>query len=101
MTLFCDNTTAIEISNNPVQHDRTKHVELDRNNILDTDKIKVPYIKSADQLVDMMTHVVPYIKRIDSLLFSLFCLLRLVTLRSTFHLLTPVLFVYFNHTFKL
>ena len=30
MLLFCDNTTTIEIANNPVQHDRTKHIELDR-----------------------------------------------------------------------
>ena len=30
MNLFCDNKTAIDISHNPVQHDRTKHVEVDR-----------------------------------------------------------------------
>ena len=27
MTLFCDNTSAINISKNPVQHSRTKHID--------------------------------------------------------------------------
>ena len=31
MKLYCDNTSAIEIAHNPVQHDRTKHVEIDRH----------------------------------------------------------------------
>ena len=30
MKLFCNNKTTIDISNNPVQHDRTKHVEIDK-----------------------------------------------------------------------
>ena len=29
MNLFCDNKAAIDISHNPIQHDRTKHVEVD------------------------------------------------------------------------
>ena len=61
MILFGDDMIAIEIANNPIQHDRTKHIELDRNYIkdnLDFGMIKVPYIKSADQLDDMMTHAV-------------------------------------------
>jgi hypothetical protein len=29
--LFCDNKAAIDISHNHVQHDRTKHVEVDRH----------------------------------------------------------------------
>jgi hypothetical protein len=28
--LHCDNKSALNIANNPIQHDRTKHVEIDR-----------------------------------------------------------------------
>lgn len=31
MKLYCDNKSAINIAHNPVQHDRTKHVEVDRS----------------------------------------------------------------------
>jgi hypothetical protein len=30
MKLWCDSKSAISIANNPLQHDRTKHVEIDR-----------------------------------------------------------------------
>jgi hypothetical protein len=29
MKLWCDNQSSINIANNPVQHDRTKHMEID------------------------------------------------------------------------
>ena len=29
MKLYCDNKSTISIAHNPVQHDRTKHVEVD------------------------------------------------------------------------
>ena len=51
MVLFCNNMTTIEIANNLVQHDQTKHIKLDRNYIkdnLDSGMIKIPYIKSAN-----------------------------------------------------
>ena len=31
MDLFCDNKVATDIAYNPVQHDRTKHVEVDKH----------------------------------------------------------------------
>ena len=61
MNLFCDNKAAIDISHNPIQHDRTKHVEVDRHFIkhnLETKIIQFPFVKSEDQLADILTKVV-------------------------------------------
>ncbi|KAM2779496.1 hypothetical protein COP1_014759 [Malus domestica] len=61
MKLHCDNKTAIKIAHNPVQHDRTKHVEIDRHFIkekLDAGIIMFPFVRSEDQLDDVLTKVV-------------------------------------------
>ena len=61
MNLFCDNKAVIDISHNPVQYDRTKHVEVDRQFIkhnLEAKIIQFPFVKSEDQLVDILTKVV-------------------------------------------
>ena len=47
MRLYCDNKSAISIAHNPVQHDRTKHIEIDRHFIkekLDSGLICTPYV---------------------------------------------------------
>jgi hypothetical protein len=59
MDLFCDNKVAI--AHNPIQHDRTKHVEIDRHFIkesLEAKIIRFPFVKSEDQLADILTKAV-------------------------------------------
>nr|GEU51147.1 putative RNA-directed DNA polymerase [Tanacetum cinerariifolium] len=55
------NKAAIQISENPVQHDRTKHVEVDRHFIkekLEAGIIELPFVKSSDQLADILIKAV-------------------------------------------
>ncbi|WMV42737.1 hypothetical protein MTR67_036122 [Solanum verrucosum] len=59
MNLFCDNKAAIQIAQNPVQ--QTKHVEIDRHFIkdkLDQKIIHFPFVKSENQLADVLTKVI-------------------------------------------
>ena len=61
--LLCDSKVACDIANNPIQYDRTKHVEVDRFFIkekLDLKIVELPKIKSEDQLADFLTKLVSY-----------------------------------------
>lgn len=57
MKIYCDNKSAINIAHNLVQHDRTKHIEVDRHFIkeLDNGMIHTLHISSNDQLTDVLT----------------------------------------------
>lgn len=59
--LYCDNKAACDIAHNPIQHGRTKHVEVDRFFIkekLDEKTVELPKIRSEDQLADILTKAV-------------------------------------------
>jgi hypothetical protein len=58
MLLHCDNIAASNILNNPVQFNRTKHVEIDKFFIkekIDSRVLKLEYIKLCNQLADCFT----------------------------------------------
>ena len=55
---WCYNKAAINIANNSVQHDRTKHVEIDRLFIkerLDDGTLKLSHVASSEQVADCLT----------------------------------------------
>ncbi|GKE82042.1 hypothetical protein Tco_1552042, partial [Tanacetum coccineum] len=58
VTIFCDNTSVIVISNNPVLHSRTKHIDIRyhfiRDHILKGD-IELHFIPTEYQLADIFT----------------------------------------------
>ena len=58
MKLYYDNKAAINIAKNIVQHDRTKHVEIDRHFIkenLEGGDICMPFILTSQQVADILT----------------------------------------------
>ncbi|KAL6333802.1 hypothetical protein AAG906_028988 [Vitis piasezkii] len=62
MRLYCDNKATICIAHNPVHHDRTKHVEVDRHFItekLEKEVISIKCIPIVQQVVDIFTKGLP------------------------------------------
>ena len=58
MVVYCDNSSTIDISKNPVQHSKTKHIEIMYHFIRDLVERKIvclEYIPTERQNVDIFT----------------------------------------------
>lgn len=58
MKLHRDNQAVISIAHNPIHHDRTKHVEIDRHFIkkmIESGIICLTYVLTTQQVADILT----------------------------------------------
>ena len=57
--LYCDNESAIKIANNPVQHSKTKHIQIHhhflRGHVMKED-IGIIHVNTEEKLVDIFTN---------------------------------------------
>ncbi|CAM8893220.1 unnamed protein product [Rhodiola kirilowii] len=61
--VFCDNVSAVYMSSNPVQHQRTKHVEIDLHFVREKvalGQVRVLHVPSTHQFADLFTKGLPY-----------------------------------------
>ena len=57
-TLYCDNLNVISISKNPIQHSRTKHIDIRHHyirNLVEDKIIDLSHVSTEDQLADIFT----------------------------------------------
>ena len=62
VVMFCDNTSAINISKNPVMHSKTKHIAIKYHFVREAvqDKeIRLEYVHTKEQIVDIFTKPLP------------------------------------------
>eukprot|EP00253_Pinus_taeda_P026560 PITA_26560 len=62
ISILCDNTSAINISKNPIMHSKTKHIPIKyhflREQVLEQ-KVKLEYVPSKEQVADIFTKPLP------------------------------------------
>ena len=71
LTLFCDNMSAINISKNPVQHSRTKHINIRHHLIIEFVENKcivLEHVGTNDQLADLFADL--FTKPLDATRFK-------------------------------
>jgi len=58
LKLYCDNKATISITHNPIQHDCTKHIEIDRHFFkekIDSGILYLPFVSSNQQTANILT----------------------------------------------
>jgi hypothetical protein len=60
--VFCDNISTVYMSSNPVQHQHTKHIEIDLHFVCDQvalGQVKVLHVPTSSQYADIFTKGLP------------------------------------------
>jgi hypothetical protein len=60
--VYCDNVSAVYLSTNPVQHQRTKHVEIDLHFVRDrvaVGDVRILHVPTTSQFADIFTKGLP------------------------------------------
>jgi hypothetical protein len=63
--ILCDNQSCIKMTENPVFHDRSKHIEIRYHFICDMVQrgaLKLQYISTDEQVADVMTKPLSHVK---------------------------------------
>ena len=66
--LMVDNKSAIELSKNPVHHDRSKHIDIKFHYIrdcMDAGKVQIDHVGTKDQLADLLTKALGRVQFIE------------------------------------
>ena len=62
MILYCENTSVINISKNPMMHAETKNIAIKYHyvrELVEDKQVKMEYINSKEQIVDIFTKLLP------------------------------------------
>eukprot|EP00253_Pinus_taeda_P017502 PITA_17502 len=62
ISILCDNTSAINISKNPVMHSKTKHIPIKYHFLCEQvleQRVKLEYVTSKEQVADIFTKPLP------------------------------------------
>jgi len=62
ITIFCDNSNAINISKNPVLHSKTKHISIKFNFLreqVNKNEVRLEFVSPKDQIADIFTKPSP------------------------------------------